>query len=416
MIRRMWLLMLGMVSMISTAHTMIYDNRFWPLYPERFLSYQVHPYSRWYASARGIFIGADRAYLTDQDDDTDLFDMYGPYNEVMIDKALQAAHTTSGSLLLPDQQMLLDIPWSTPGKMSLRGCAIESEVYLTKHVSMGGSFFVGHMLAHNNNILREQATGATSPGNRSALIAANTSMITLLGLQDPCYSSLVFGDIDFYIKGRVTQDYWYTLHHIDVSGRFGIFAPSGSRASLTSPVSFPVGGNGHLGIYGQIDCMIELKDLLSAGFSLQISKRLARTMQQRLPALKEPANYGALVLPTCTDPGVTIAFNPYVQVGGIRNGLGLMGAYYLVSHNADTVTVPQELFLTYKPNISLAEERSEWGSDHFSASIWYDFGYESDSSWSKPLISLTVDIPWKGPVTKLVPKSHAISLRIEFDL
>lgn len=415
MIRRIWLLLPNLLILFSTMHCMIYDNRFWPLYPERFLLYQAHPCSRWYAGARGIFLGADDSYILDQDDADALFLVYGAYDEAIIDRALQKAGLTTGSLLSPTQQQLTSIKWNTPGKMSLRGCALETEIYLFDYMSIGGSLFVGNMLSHVTATLAEQSQEG-GPGNRIALIAANARMLALLGLADPCYSSVVFGDIDLYCKGRVTADYWYTINHLDVSGRFGLYIPSGTRTNLWSPVSFPVGGNGHLGVYGQIDGMFRLKELMSVGFSLQLSKRLGRTFMQRLPALTEPTNYGALVLPAHTDPGITIAFNPYIQVGGIRGGLGLMGGYYLVYHAQDTVTVSDALYVAYAPNTGLVDERSAWGSDHFSAAVWYDFGYESDRSWSKPLISLTLDIPWKGPVTKLVPKSHAISLRIEFEL
>ncbi len=415
MIRRILVLLANFLMVTSALRCMIYDNRFWPLYPERFLSYQAHPCSGWYAGARGIFLGADEAYLKDEEEATTLFAPYGTYDEVIIDRALQRAGITTGSLLSPTEQQLSSVIWSVPGKMSLRGCAIETEVYLFEAMSIGGSCFVGNMLSHANaTLLPESAYGG--PGDRISLIDANTRMLALLGLTDPCFSSVVFGDIDLYCKGRVTADYWYTIHHLDVSGRFGLYIPSGTRRQLYSPVSFPVGGDGRLGVYGQLDGMFRLKELLTVGFSLQLSKRLARTLMERVPLLTEPTNYGALVVPVRTDPGMTIAFNPYIQVGGIRGGLGLFGGYYLVYHAQDRVTVSSEVWNTYHPNLTLVEERSVWGSDHFSAAVWYDFGYESDSSWSKPLISLTLDIPWKGAVTQLVPKSHAISLRIEFEL
>lgn len=397
---------------------MIYDNRFWPLYPERFLTYQACPYATWYWSARGVFIGADRGFLSEElgEDEGGLFEIFGKYDEIVLNRALVESGVIAESLLRPDFETLGEIPWDFNGKMSLRGCAIESEGYILPFLSIGGSLFVGHMQSHKNGFLTHKIIQMLGPGDLQELRTADAAIHQALQVDPPCWSTLAFGDIDLYFKGRFFRDYWYKMHHFDIAFRLGFYLPSGERGSRYNPVSLPIGGNGHFGIYGQCDVNIVLNDLLSTGFLLQGIKRLPRTSTQRMPVLTEPTNYGVLLAPARVDPGLTLVFNPYVQIGGLRNGLGAFFGYNLVHHSQDTWCVSDEILTTKKPNLKLLEQRSKWGSDHFTAGLWYDFGYDCEKVWHKPVISVMVEIPWQGPVTHMVPKAHSVSLRIESQL
>ena len=417
MTRTKWLLFVGCLAHL-TIQSMIYDNRFWPLYPERFLTYQACPYANWYWSVRGVFIGADRGFLDEEagDDEGELFEIFGTYDELTLNQALIDSGRTSDSILRPDFRSLEKIPWNYTGKMSLRGCAVESEGYIFPFFSLGGSLFVGHMQSHANGFLDAKITNVFGPGDLQELRKANADIHRALGLDAPCWSTLAFGDIDIYAKGRFCRDYWLKMHHFDASFRLGLYLPSGEQSLLSNPVSVPVGGNGHLGIYGQFDVNILLNDLLSTGFLLQGIKRLPRTSTQRMPIQNEPTNYGAIIAPAHVNPGLTFVFNPYVQIGGLREGLGAFVGYNLVHHSQDTWCVSDEVMACFKPNLELLQKRSGWGSDHFTAGIWYDFGYACEKVWYKPVISVIVEIPWEGPVTHMVPKAHSVSLRIESQL
>lgn len=415
---RIKLLVFMGICINATMHSMIYDNRFWPLYPERFLTYQACPYARWYWSARGVFIGADSSFLDIEQGDTEgeLFDIFGAYDELVINRALLESGAISESLIRPDLETLDGIPWNFDGKMSLRGCALESEGYITPHFSIGGSIFVGHMQSHAKGRIAFKTRQSLGQGDVQELLATNAELQAALQLDPPCWSTLAFGDIEIYFKGRFFRDYWLKMHHFDVSFSLGLYLPSGERASLYNPVSLSVGGDGSLGIYGRFDVNILLNDLLSTGFLLQGIKRLPRTATHRMPALTEPTNYGAIIAPARVNPGLTFVFNPYVQIGGLREGLGAFVGYNLIHHGKDTWCACEEVLAEFKPNLQLLEKRSSWGSDHFTAGIWYDFGYDCEKVWYKPVISVIVEIPWEGPVTRMVPKAHSISLRIESQL
>lgn len=401
----------------SATHAMIFDNRFWPLFPKKFLSTQVMPHATFYWSLDGVLLGADSSYVSDENDPVgsdeaiEFSEIFGPYNQQEINQALQLSGRTDESLLPPGFANVR-IPWTIPGKISLRGLALEYEVFPHRNFGIGGSIFAGHMHAETNSYILNQ-NGALSENEISELRHSNAAMRDALGVRPGITHKAVFGDMDLYLHGRFRRYFWHRIHRLEVGLRLGALFPTGTKGSINNPVGLPVGGDGHYGIYGQFDTELLLRDLLTAGFSLQVIKRLSRTALHRMPIQTEPTNYGALVGVARVDPGVTIAFYPYFQVGGLRDGLGLTAGYYLIHHFHDSWSVPTCTPAERRPNLNLLARRSKWGSDHFSVGAFYDFGFEKECRWYTPIISITVDIPWHGPVTDMTTKSHGISLRIE---
>jgi hypothetical protein len=408
------LLLIGCLT-INTVRAMVYDNRFWPLYPEPYMSRQAYYNTTWFLSVRGIFVGADSAY-TQLESERDLYGVFGDYDELTIDSALQKIGVITTSLIRPDLRSFDKLPWIAPGKVSLRGAALETEVFMLDWLSCGGSLFIGEEQAHRNAILIGPEMTKLPQADREELIQVDHQLHSLLQLQPPSYHGVLFGDIDLHLGGHLKASYWYKIQQLDCEFRFGVYTPSSERGFLQNPVALPIGGSGHTGLYGQWNLYALLNEDIACGWSLQVCKRLPKTSWQRMPALAEPTNYGAIIAPACVNPGVTVAFNPYVQMGGLREGFGLAIGYFLVHHAQDVWSINQTICEQFQPNIKLLEERSRWGADHFSVTAFYDFGYEKEDGYYRPLISLIVDIPWKGPVTLQTLKSHAISLRCEMRL
>jgi len=409
----LWLLV-GCLTM-NMLHGMVYDNRFWPLYPEPYMSRQAYYDTRWFLTMRGMFLGSDGCF-TQVDSERELYQVFGDYDELVLDNALQKVGTMQSSLLRPDLRSLEKIPWNVPGKVSLRGAALETEFFILDWLSCGGSLFIGEEQAHRHGFLARNETLTIPQADREELIRADYLMHQALQLQPASYHGVLFGDIDLHIGAHLKASYWFKIHQLDCEFRFGVYAPSSQRGLLQNPAALPIGGNGHTGLYGQWNVYALLNEDISCGWALQVCKRLSKTSLQRMPALTEPTNYGAILAPARVNPGVNIAFNPYVQMGGLREGFGLAIGYFLVHHAQDTWSVDQAICEQFQPNISLLQERSLWGSDHFSVTAFYDFGYEKEDGYYRPLVSLIVDIPWKGPVTFQTLKSHAISLRLEMRL
>lgn len=403
-------LLICIICMSLNLSAAYYDNQFWPLYPKKFFTWQQHPTASGYMGVRGLFLGADNSFITD-DDEQDLFGIFGNYNELILNQALLNTGAITNSLIPPQYLTLPDIPWSSAGKMSLRGIMFEYEFDPWWFLSFGGSIFLGHSQIHRLSTLQGIERLHLHPGDVRALQEANVAIQDTLGLCPPCFTQWAFGDLNFFIKGHYVADYFFKLQHLDTSLACGVLIPTAPKRKINNPVSLPIGGDGHWGLYGQWDLDAILKEDLSAGFSLWFCKRLSKTSVQRMPVLTEPTNYGALILPAQVNPGLTIAFFPYVQISGLRGGFGAAIGYYMVRHFSDRWCI--DGLSTTKPNLGLLHERSKWGRDDFMVSLFYDLGYDCDAVWYRPLISVSVDIPWDGPVTLRVPKTHGISLRIE---
>lgn len=226
----------------------------------------------------------------------------------------------------------------------------------------------------------------------------------------------MFGDIDAYLRLHFVRDYWHKCRRVDMGVNLGFLIPTAQKFNFRNPAFVPLGGDKHFGMYGAFDGTFVLKEDFIVGLLVRGSKRFARTDYIRMPVFTEPLNYAVLTGLARVNPGWTAVFSPRFQLTGVREGLGFNIAYFLIWHGRDSVTdqrSSEEIAQTAPANTCIIEERSSWGQDYMSISAMYDFGYEKDNGQSSPILSLTVDIPFKGLIAKQAPKTHGISLRIE---
>lgn len=399
---------------------MVFDNRFVPLILQPFFTTKD---ATWDYGVRGIFFGAKKTINPDisslTGDEIPLFAINGEYDEVVLDQALQKAKITTQSLLRPDLAFN-SIRWRQNGKLSFQGLVFETFVHLTSYLGIGGSIIGGKMDAH----LELELSGVQlSPGDVQEVINVNTQIHQLLGLQPSCYDHGEFGNIDLYLRFHGVREYWHKFHRIDLGCNFGFLIPTGQTHNIYNPAFIPL-GNPHFGIYGAFDGTFVLREDLIVGLLLRANKRFTRTLCTRMPVMGadcnnanfDPLNYGVLVGPARITPGWTLIFSPRFEVTGLRNGLGFNIAYVLTKHWSDTICDARsnEAIAASAPaNMSIMEALSSWGSDYVSVAALYDFGYDKHNARFAPVVSLIVDIPFKGLVAKRVVKTHGISLRIE---
>lgn len=397
----------------QSVHAMTYDNRFWPLFREPFFSFQDATFDY---GVRALFMGSHRMYAQSVEealmfgDEHPLYRLYGLYDEVVLDKALRDAGITQDSLFRSDLQTMSNAHWAQHGKISLCGGVIEAFLNVSQAVGIGTSLLLAKVNAHVD--LEPNFDRGLTPGDAQELMLANKKMHDLMGLTAPCYSNFTAGDVDLYLRFHAKRDYWCRIHHLDVGCNLGFLIPTAKKASIYNPAAIALGADGHFGMYGEFEGRFVLKDDIAVGLLFRVSKRFARTSVQRMPLLTEPTNYGVLVGPARVSPGVTLVFEPRLELTGLRDGLGVNVAYILTHHFEDSWS-DRRSDQKMPANIALLQERSSWGSDYVSVSALYDFGYEREDSLIAPILSLTVDIPFKGAATKRVSKTHAISLRIE---
>lgn len=406
------------ISSLSSLHAMVYDNRFWPLYPQPFFSNQN---VTWDYAGRAVFWGADNAFgsqLGDEvqdnfheDEDMPLFQLYGRYDQVKIDKALRQAGIITTSLLRSDMRVnrnFESIPWNMFGKINTKGAVFETFVHLGQYLGIGGSYVFGKVNSHlqlERN--RRESLPTLSPGDEQELVLMNQRMSELLHLTTPSYSHFSSGDLDLYARFHVVRDYCHKFRRFDAGVNLGFLIPTASHIPLNNPAALSLGGYNHFGMYGAFDGTFVLKEDLTFGLLFRLSQRFSKTACHRMPIANEPINYGAVVGLAKVSPGLTIIFSPRIQMDGLRDGLGINVAYQLVYHKAD------EWEPLVCANQRAIERRSSWGSDYMSVSAFYDFGYDKDCARTAPILSMTVDVPFEGLVTKRVSKTYGVSLRIE---
>lgn len=418
---------LSCLMMCGSVSAMVFDNRFLPLIPQPFFANKD---AIWDYGVRGIFFGSKKTLNPDiaslQGDEIPLYNLFGTYDEVVLENALRQAQLITGSLFPPDLLGVNSIVWRQKGKISFQGVVFETFLHLTSYLGIGGSLIGGKMDAHLE-LSRVRDSAQFTPGDEQALINVNTQIHEILNLQPPCYDHGAFGDIDLYLRFHGVREYWNKFRRIDLGFNFGFLIPTGQKNKINNPAFIPL-GNPHFGLYGAFDGTFVLKDEFIVGLLLRCNKRFAATECVRMPVLiplgqlpaqelpHEPLNYGALVGPARITPGWTLIFSPRFQWMGLRQGLGFNLAYILTNHWQDKIRdlrTPAQIAESAPANICAMEEISSWGSDYFSIAALYDFGYDKDCARFAPIVSLIFDIPFKGLVAKRVAKTHGISLRIE---
>lgn len=345
----------------------------------------------------------------------DLFMPYGAYDQRIIDQALQAAGITPQSLFRSDWLGLIgSIPWSSAGKFESYGVAIDWYHALHRYCGFGGSFG----LLHATTALRMVRDGdtllnlVTGPGDERELFLLKGEMQELLGISTLLWSDTSVTDFDLYFKLMWDAEYRYKFRRIEAGARIGVLMPSAVKRDIDNPVSIPLGGNGHWGVYARADLDCVLKDDLTTGFLLQVTKRLPKTECIRMPILKEPTNFGAIIGTALIDPGITVGFMPYIYFEGMRSGLGFKFAYNIVWHAADTI-VDLRGTDAIAANISLLTSRSCWAAEHVMLGLFYDMGYDVDDRGILPVFTFFWDIPVNGSVSRNAFRTHGIGLSIE---
>jgi hypothetical protein len=345
----------------------------------------------------------------------DLFSLYGSYDQRMLDRALEAAGITQGSLFRSDWLGLIGgVPWSSAGKFESYGVACDWYHAITKNFGFGGSAGILYAqtalrMVRDSDTLLSLITG---PGDEREIFLANGDMQRRAGITTLIWSDTSLTDCDFYIKALFDAEYRYKFRRLQAGARLGILMPAAAVRDINNPVSIPLGGNGHWGVYARADLDCVLKDDLSAGFMLQLTKRISKNSIIRMPALTESINFGTLTGCALVDPGPTLGFMPYIYCEGMRSGLGFKFAYTLVYHWPDTI-VDMRGTAAVPANSSFLREKSCWAAEHVTLGLFYDMGYGFDDRGITPVFTFFWDIPVNGSVSKNAFRTNGIGLSIE---
>lgn len=417
---RLAVTLLFSLATINNCYSMIFDNRFFPLYQKPFFKFRS--ISSCFESPSALVVQPIATTATCSTDDfgdkAPISAFEGKFDEAIEAKALKVAGiiTDNDPLFRSDIIGIASIPWRFTGKLESLGVALLYEQAITKHFAVGFSAIFLRVESHREfkREKKDVINGDVRPGDERELINLRAKMTHLLGLTPPQFSQVGFGDLDLYLRFGNIWEYRARMKQIIAGLRLGMYAPTGLRRELDNPASVPFGGNGFWGAYLQLENEFELKEDLRVGFQFRLIKRFSRDFVNRFSVCSEPEIFGAGCGPMKITPGLTYVFNPYVSIEGLREGLGLRVLYTLVKHERDVFC---DLRDKTKPIALLnsTEKRSSWGMEHVTVSAFYDFGKAREDRKLLPVVSLAWDIPISFLVAKRSVRSNGISVLIEMD-
>lgn len=400
---------------------MVYDNRFMPLYQRLWIA----PDDGRSHAAINFFVVTGTIAYNSLGQEVPLPAIYGNYDLAKLGAAMSKIGLPNP---LKSEWINTTIPWYIAGKLQGQACEFEYQQALHEYVSIGISAMVMRLNSWFDFVLRSgsQVSGDESPyqerlspcfnvSDYAELDDARRQANQTLGICGDHSCQFGFGDTDLYLRIGKYWDYALKFRSIQAGARIGVLIPTAERRNLAYPSWIPFGGDGHWGIYGTIDATFELKEDFKCGCLIRLNKRFGRVQCQRIPINCEPYVFGVVQSPVYVDPGITFICSPFVSFESLRDGFGMRIFYTLTKHESDYWSLPKNCCAPCPIKPNCVSCRSAWGSDYFSANLFYDFGKGRPCSAIYPIISFCWDIP--APTALImadsVAKTHRVSLGVE---
>ncbi len=406
----LFFIVFGLLVAANASFAMVFDNRFIPLLQRPRLSVDGKQSS----FAIDFFMATASTAIDENENEIGIPELHGKFDQATL---AQSFIKTSRPNPLRSEWLGGQIPWNMEGKLQAQAFSFYFHQPIIDWLSVGFSWLF--MRTNARQEFRFKAGGENStnlflgPGDLRELDDRRRRMFSDLGILGDHVGQLGFGDIDFYARFGKMWEYELKFRRIDAGLRLGLLIPSGVTTDIGDPASVPFGGDGHWGTYVGLDGLFELREDLKVGLLLRLNKRFARTTVRRMPALQEPRIFGTIVGPARVNPGVTFIFSPYLVLENLRKGLGLSVQYTLTSHQEDSWT-DERLDKTVPAQLAKVQELSKWSTDYFTLNVFYDFGKMKVKRQLDPIVSFRWDVPSLLFITNNVPRTHRVSIGVEF--
>lgn len=393
-----------LVAIATSSSAMVFDNRFFPLIQKPFISVDGRPSHL----AANFFVTTASRALDNNEKEIGIPRLFGEFELGVLSRALDRAGICNPlrSDLRNDK-----LPFTTAGTLQTQG--IEFAYYQSIHDIIGFGFNWMVMRSNSSQVFLSDDVKTVSPDE---LDRTRRQMFTNIGITQAQSSQFGMGDLDAYMRIGHVWEYALKFKRIDAGARFGVLVPTDVTTDVTAPGSVPFGGNGHWGLYGQLETELELKEDMKTGLLFRFGKRFKKTQVMRLPVAGEPQIFGAVVGPVSIDPGFTLVFMPNVMMENIRAGFGMRLLYTLTKHFGDAWCDERcEKDKEIPVQLKQVENLSTWKSDYFTINIFYDFGKTKVQRTLEPILTLCWDIPSLFFASENVVHSHKISLGLELN-
>jgi len=411
-----------LVLMIAQAsHAMVFDNRYIPLLQKPYISIDGRP-SHLNAN---FFATTGSKAIDNKEKVIGIPELNGELDIGKMALALQAVGLPV--VLRSDLIGGQPIPVQVDGTIQTQGLEFSYYQSIRDIIGFGFDWLV---MRSNSSQQFRPAKGQTNyvPGiDNSYFDGVRREMFEELGLNEAHAVQAGMGDLDLYVKLWHYWEYILKMKRIDADARFGVLVPAGVTTQVNSPASIPFGGNGHWGVYAELDAEFELKEDIKAGIFFRFSKRFKKTQFNRLPVASDPLAkppvagqpqiYAVAVGDVTINPGFNFVFSPYVTLENLRAGLGVRVLYTYTKHlrdnwcNAAPCSTKNDMVPTI--DLSLVNEFSEWKTDYVSLSVFYDFGKTKVQQSLDPILIFNWDIPSLLFGSERAVNSHKVSLGLE---
>lgn len=283
--------MIGVIT-LQSMHAMVFDNRFIPLFQRPYIT--VDGSRSEYCTQ--VFATTASHSFNDMQQNIPLPEIFGKFDQAELARSIAALGNPNP---LPSEfQILNRIPWQVSGKRQSQAATIFWHQKIVDWVSIGVSLLfmrVASWHEYQLDIINIEPNLTITSGDALLLDDSRRSMLKEIGIADGNVRQYGFGDIDWYLRVGNMWEYALRFRRIDTGGRLGVMIPTGVNREESKPASIPFGGNGHWGLYGEIDTLFELKEDWKVGFLLRLNKRFSKKDIRRMPVGKEPEIFGALV-------------------------------------------------------------------------------------------------------------------------
>jgi len=408
-----------MLSLVpSIARSTVFDNRFIPLYDRQWLLINGLPS---FFATDVFFITGSKAFGANEDT-IGIPEIFGPFDQGQLSNALEMLGIPT---TLRTDWRGAKIPLRLEGKLQGQGfeaawyqnittCANRVECgfgvdWLFMRVNSTQQFLLPNQTAEKDRVDLN-----LGPSDIPELDQERRQMFQTMSIVQEQAHQVGFGDIDGYLRIARLWKHVMKCRKIDVGFRLGCLFPTGVRHDVNVPASIPFGGNGHWGLYGQLEGIFEVKEDIKVGFLTRLTKRLPHTQCSRIPVLNEPIIFGAEVGPLRTNPGVTFNVAPFFILENLAEGLGGSVRYVLTLHAEDELCDKRCTKGDVPVRLSQAEDFSSWASSYFTVNVFYDFGKMKAKRAFDPIISLQWEVPSMMFAPKRVAQTHKIALGVTF--
>ncbi len=346
-------------------------------------------------------------------------EIFGRYNLSKVALGLQK--TQGINFLQPEWQILNDIYWCMEGKLQAQGVHLGIERQIAKWCAFGMQLDVLHVSSRIDFLIDPETKRILKldQGGVLELYRALSKTNKALGLDADQWSQSGISDIDLYFRFSVIREYILKCRQVDAGIKLGTYLPSGVCRDLNNPASIPFGGNGHTGLYVELDLNFELKEDWFLGVWAQVVHRFPLKQELRMPAAgstkPEIMTFGAETGRGEVEVGTTFGVQPFLVLRDLFDGFGVRLAYTYRHHSHDW-WCDLRADKTLPVYLSKVADLTEWQSEYVTIGLIYNL-WESDDERCKsvPMFYLNWDQPVGLFGDSGAASTHRAAVGIEID-